>query len=729
MGYNSIKQHNLLWRYPSLFLNKSFSGYLQGNLLWSYLNAMFTEYMRGTWTAFAESLEGGMKRIEPQRTGTERPITKAELAGSSFSSSEERTRAESSPDPEKISTHPLPRETPTQCGECEHSLTQARAGTGKLNMSHTKEKGLLHSKKRRYSNDGPLHRRILRFEARRRIGVRRKVRVQLNELSRESPPSTNFSTVSPFEREGLTDLRDNDLEAIPAEMLSATDGEDTILPDLQHLSDPDIRRLAKDLCDEYPDLFRKTVSSMEARVRPFSLKVDHDKWRTKGNRLPPRRMDNTRENELRRQIELLLRLGVIRESTAGHYSHGFVVPKPGEKWRLVLDFKNLNRVSEIESGWGIPNIQDIMKRLGSHRPKFFAVMDLTAGFHQTPIAEGSREFTAFKTPWGLYEWCRLPMGLKGAPAYFQGAMATEVLNGLIMNICELYLDDVIVYADTAQELESRLRRCFERFRLKGITLNPSKCKLFVPSVEYCGHLIDKEALHFTRSKLDSVTDFAIPETQQGLRSFLGLANWFRDHVNDHSRLVRPLHTMLNGYSKHKRLIWTQDLIHSFESVKRAIHECPKLFFLHDTSPIYVHTDASQYGMGAYLFQVRDGIQYPIRFISKAFDDRMSRWSTMQQEGYAIYYAITEWDFLLRDRRFTLRTDHDNLTMLKEESNAKVVRWMLALQAYDFEVEHIKGSLNIVADGLSRLCPDKRLQNLGNKSTAIPNSFTKTGSAL
>ena len=104
------------------------------------------------------------------------------------------------------------------------------------------------------------------------------------------------------------------------------------------------------------------------------------------------------------------------------------------------------------------------------------------------------------------------MGLKGAPAYFQGAMATEVLNGLIMNICELYLDDVIVYADTAQELESRLRRCFERFRLKGITLNPSKCKLFVPSVEYCGHLIDKEGLHFTRSKLDSVTDFAIPET-------------------------------------------------------------------------------------------------------------------------------------------------------------------------------------------------------------------------
>jgi hypothetical protein len=186
--------------------------------------------------------------------------------------------------------------------------------------------------------------------------------------------------------------------------------------------------------------------------------------------------------------------------------------------------------------------------------------------------------------------------------------------------------------------------------------------------------------------------------------------------------------MLAGYSKHKRLIWTPELIHSFEQVKRAIHTCPKLFFLDDTSPIYLHTDASQYGMGAYLFQIKEGIHFPIPFIRKAFDDRMSRWSTIQQEGYAIYYAITQWDFLLRDRHFTLRTDHDNLTMLKEESNVKVVRWMLALQAYKFEVEHIKGILNIVADGLSRLCPDERSIAL-RKSTAHPNGFTETGYVL
>jgi hypothetical protein len=399
-----------------------------------------------------------------------------------------------------------------------------------------------------------------------------------------------------------------------------------------------------------------------------------------------------------------------------------VVPKPGKKWRLVLDFKPLNKVSEVESGWGIPNIQDIMRRLGDQRPKFFAVMDLTAGFHQTPIDEKSRKYTAFKTSWGgVYEWCRLPMGLKGAPAYFQSAMATEVLGGLVMNICEIYLDDVIVFADTQLSLVQRLRQCFERFRERGISLNPSKCKLGVTSVEYCGHLIDKDGAHFTQPKLESIADFPTPETQHALRSFLGLANWFRDHIRDHSRLVRPLHKVLEGYDKRKRLIWTPELLKAYEDTKRAISGCPKLYFLDETSPIYLHTDASQYGMGAYLFQVRDGREYPIRFLSKAFDDRMSRWSTIQQEGYAIYFSITQWDYLLRDRKFTLRTDHDNLTMLKVDSNVKVQRWMLALQAYDYDIEHIKGVNNTVADGLSRFCPDERTL-LGK--TKSPNSSLK-----
>ena len=745
IGLKDIRDNNLMWRFPEIFLSKDFTGYLENNLLWSYLRAMFKEHLsrvdQDRWRA---SIEGDKRLDRTAESWDSLRYATVELAVSDASLRKHTSRIEPSPDPgqspEQGSTHPLPHYDP-QGGTPKEYEEDQRPLTGpvrkKKRKSSKKEKGRLaqsakqgHSERKARNGNGSLQSNRLRWESRRRMGVKlRKVQIKhLHEIStKDAPPKTNFSAISPFEAEGLQDLRDNDLEAIPTDMLRAIDeGSPTELPDLQHIKDSQSEKLFRDLCNEYPELFRATVNSIEARVRPFSLKVDQQGWETRGNRAPPRRLDSTREAELRRQIDLLLRLGVIRESRAGFYSHAFVVPKPGKKWRLVLDFKPLNKVSEVESGWGIPNIQDIMRRLGSHRPKYFAVMDLTAGFHQTPIDEESRKYTAFKTSWGgVYEWCRLPMGLKGAPAYFQSAMSTEVLGGLVMNICEIYLDDVIVFADTQLSLVQRLRQCFERFKERGISLNPSKCKLGVTSVEYCGHLIDKDGLHFTQPKLETVADFPLPETQHTLRSFLGLANWFRDHIRDHSRLVRPLHKVLEGYDKRKRLIWTPELIEAYEKTKRAISECPKLYFLDETSPIYLHTDASQYGMGAYLFQVRDSTEYPIRFLSKAFDDRMSRWSTIQQEGYAIYYAITQWDYLLRDRKFTLRTDHDNLTMLKVDSNVKVQRWMLALQAYDYEIEHIKGVNNIVADGLSRFCPDERTTLEKTKSL---NSLKETGSS-
>ena len=535
----------------------------------------------------------------------------------------------------------------------------------------------------------------------------RKKRPEDEEMERALAPESNFSTSYSFEFEDeLSEKNGSKLEAIPEEMLRAK-GLENILPDLRHITGPNGARIRK-LLEDYKDLFKTVVSSEAARVTPFELKVNPTGWQQPKHRTGPRRMSHSSEIEFRRQIDLLLSLGVIRPSRAGYYSHGFMVPKPGGKMRLVVDFKFLNLVSEKESGWGIPNIKDILERLGEKKSKFFCKLDLTAGFHQTLISEESRIFTAFKTSWGgLYEWCRLPMGLKGSPAYFQQIMATEVLNGLIMDICEVYLDDVIIHAPTQELLLERVKMVLGRFQEKGMTLNPQKCEMFVSKVEYCGHLLDEEGIHFERSKIDSILDFKTPETQQQLKAFLGLANWFRDHVNDHSRLVRPLHRMLTGYSKFKKLEWTQELLAVYEATKIAVHECPKLFFMDNISPIYIHTDASQYGMGAYLYQIRDGKEIPIRFLSKSFDDRMSRWSTIQQEGYAIYYAITSWDYLLQDRRFLVRTDHANLKLLHAESNDKVLRWMITLQSYDFEIEHIKGKDNHVADGFSRMCEDER----------------------
>ena len=130
------------------------------------------------------------------------------------------------------------------------------------------------------------------------------------------------------------------------------------------------------------------------------------------------------------------------------------------------------------------------------------------------------------------------MGLKGAGAYFQQSLATQVLQRLLQVGVELYLDDCMVHATSLDEYVERLRSVFHRFRKSGITLNPAKCKLGLSQVEYVGHTIDKDGLHFTRERLDSVLQIPRPTTKKQLKSFLGLANYFRDHIKNHSTIVR-----------------------------------------------------------------------------------------------------------------------------------------------------------------------------------------------
>ena len=128
-----------------------------------------------------------------------------------------------------------------------------------------------------------------------------------------------------------------------------------------------------------------------------------------------------------------------------------------------------------------------------------------------------------------------------------------------------------------------------------------------------------------------------------------------------------------------------------------------LHFLDDENEIVLQTDACNTGMGAYLFQRRGNDEVPVAFISKAFDERLKKWCTFQQEGFAIYYAMKKWRHLLLDRTFVLMTDHANLTYLKGSSDPKVLRWMVSIQEFDFTVRHVKGKDNVVADAFSRLC--------------------------
>ena len=283
-------------------------------------------------------------------------------------------------------------------------------------------------------------------------------------------------------------------------------------------------------------------------------------------------------------------------------------------------------------------------------------------------------------------------------------MQNTVLRDLVQKICEVYLDDIIVFAKTPQELNQRLEVVFQRLALFGITLNPSKVRIGMTEVEYVGHLIDKEGLSFSQEKRDSVLDFRKPVTASQMKSFLGLTSVFREHVDHYGDIVAPLHGMIPDYKKRSQLVlkWTPQLDASFYDLQQKVAACQKLFFLDDTSPVFLHTDASNYGIGAYLYQVVEGVRHPIVFVSRTLNKTELKWSTLEKEAYSIFYAFQKMEHLIRDRHFTLRTDSKNLTFLNVDHREKVKRWKLAIQHFDFDIIHIKGVDNVEADAFSRL---------------------------
>lgn len=467
-----------------------------------------------------------------------------------------------------------------------------------------------------------------------------------------------------------------------------------------------------------PDIverFATSTSKHAAKMEPMHFEVDKTLWENpRKNRQPARRLSVEREQALKAFLDQALSDGIIVASDYPFWSQVFMVVKRNKKFRICIDYRGLNAAT-ARKDWPIPRIDAVLQRIGSHRPKFFGVFDLTSGYYQCPISVDSQAFTTFATPFGNYKWTRLPMGPSNAPGHFQKQMSITVFWKEVHRILEVYLDDLIVWGNSEDEFMERLEITFTRLTEHNLTLNPDKCKMGVSSVEYVGHVIDEHGLRFTPEKLDAVLHFKTPATQKEMKSFLGLATYFRDHVPNFSALAAPLHSALHSYAPKQPFAWTPALETAFESLKQAVYSCDTLYFPQGEGKFVVETDASVLGIGAALFQEVETpagmVRRPVAFMSRALSDVQKRWATIEQEAYAVYMALTTWKHFLRDVHFVLRTDHRNLTYINTNEDGKVRRWKIELQAYNFDLEWIPGDENAVADILSRQFPTETLNIL------------------
>ncbi|GFS19132.1 Pol polyprotein [Elysia marginata] len=373
-----------------------------------------------------------------------------------------------------------------------------------------------------------------------------------------------------------------------------------------------------------------------------------------------------------------------------------------------VDQQSYNRAGRRrrDDAFPIPRMEECIDALEGAR--YFSTLDLASGYHQVEMAEEDREKTAFTTPFGLYEWKRLPFGLANAPAHFSRLMQ-KIMSDHLFQILIVYLDDLLVFSPSFEEHISRLQKVFDRLREVNLKLNPDKCFLGRPSVSFLGHILTRDGLKTDPGKITAIRNFPQPTRVRDVRAFLGLAGYYRRFVKDFARLAKPLHQLLatpQGRTRNPPIEWTPECEESFDSIKTALTTAPVLGYADFQKPFILEIDASHHGLGAVLSQKQDGKLKVIAYASRGLrknERNMQNYSSMKLEMLALKWAVVDkFRGYLLGAEFTVFTDNNPLSHLKTAKlGALEQRWEGELAAFNFEVRYKSGKHNINADALSR----------------------------
>lgn len=295
----------------------------------------------------------------------------------------------------------------------------------------------------------------------------------------------------------------------------------------------------------------------------------------------------------------------------------------------------------------------------------------------------------------------MPFGLQGAPATFQ-RMVDRLLNGL-SNFSDGYIDDVIVFSATWGEHLSHLRQVFERIRQAGLTARAKKCQFGTSTCLYLGHIIGGGRVRPDTAKVIAIREFPTPQSKKDVRSFLGITGYYRKFIPDYSSIAAPLSDLTKKKSPN-RVLWSSECDIAFNKLKAALCS-PHVLWTPDFEKTFIlQMDASERGVGAVLSQLDDeGRDRPVAYFSKKLLPRETKYSTIEKECLAIKLGIQNFHTYLMGRPFLIETDHRGLEWLHriKDTNARLIRWSLFLQSYEFTVKYRPGKTNSNADGLSR----------------------------
>src|SRR5438105_3958051 len=441
---------------------------------------------------------------------------------------------------------------------------------------------------------------------------------------------------------------------------------------------------------EYPDVFPEDLPGLPPdRAVEFSIEllpgtapIFHKPYKMSSNDLA----------EMKVQFQELLDKGFIRPSSSSWGCPAMFVDKKDQTKRLVVDYRPLNEVT-VKNKYPLPDINILFDQLAGAR--VFSKIDLRSGYHQIRVREEDIPKTAFSTRYGFYEYLVMSFGLTNAPAFFMYLMNSVFM--MELDVCiVVFIDDVLVYSKNEEEHAKHLRIVLERLREHQLYAKLSKCQFWLKEVSFLEHVLSAKRVAVDPSKVQEVLEWKSPTSVTEIRSFLGLAGYYRRFIQDFSKIVKPMMKLLQ---KEAKFNWTSDYEAAFQQLKILLITAPVLTQPDVVKPFDVYCDASGTGLGYVLMQEGKVVAYA----SRQWRKHEEHYATHDLELAAVVHALKIWRHYLLGNVCHIYMDHKSLKYIftQSELNMRQRRWLELIKDYNLEVHYHPGKANVIADALSR----------------------------
>ena len=414
-------------------------------------------------------------------------------------------------------------------------------------------------------------------------------------------------------------------------------------------------------------------------------------------KVPPRPIPFHFADRVHAQLEEMSNEGIIRPSSSPWCAPAVYVPKDNGEVRICVDFVQLNKTTKKDS-YPVPRADGPQQKLANKT--VFSKIDLRSAYWQFPMDSGSIEKTAFcpGPGYGLWEFTVMPYGLTNATQTCQRGL-DKVLKEC-KDCVDNYVDDCIIFSDNMETHVRDVHRVLDKLQEAGFTLRGSKCFFGKQRIDHLGFEYSQHGVGPTKEKTQAILEWPTPTSPKEVRSFLGLANFYRRFIHKFADIASPLNELTGNNTTFS---WNESHQQAFDHLKQALSSPPVMSYPTKNDRFVLTTDASDDGLGAILSTHCGNI---IEFASRTLTSAEKNYATIEKECLAIVWAIHKFRHYLIGAHFIIHTDHKPLEWLESSKasrahSQRLERWSLELRAYDFEIVHRPGNANQNADALSR----------------------------